>query len=595
MSVFLILILTCWAAPVLAQTATTVGTLTPSATFDTIWVKATFSGDSNVNNSVALQYKVRNSSNWLNAYNPPTDRRSTVHGGTSNTANRNQFRAGIFGLTAGQTYDVRVTYSDPDGVIGVATLSSSVTLLSDATVVRSGGTYYLDDGASNGNGSEGNPFNSFAAAFAATNCGDRLIVQPGTYAPFTFSKPCSASTWYVIEGTSRDSVLIGNALRRQVLVDGNYVKIMNLRSTNSPCSFIEVAANRHDVWIENVKADDVAKDVKSLGHSGVYDCDGVMFRDGTYHGYVLNSQFYAPTLATVSPGGTRWDAAGSGIAILGVPNPIGGFVFKGNTIGTSKSNGAFRDCIGNSPESPPGGINYSDILNNKIAGCYDDGIQMEGTDIGLLIAGNVVNADNGYSCFAAQTAYFGPIYWIRNTCRVTWSGEGGYAWKVGGLEFGFFFHNSVETMNAAHDGIADAAGATDTQYIIARNNIIKTQANPLYRTYPTGTSFNYNLYFRSSGTIIASSYAGSGNLDLAGFRAIGQELNGKFGNPLFLDTALHIGSTSPARDAGVSIPNINDANSLWPALGSAPDMGAFETSGGADDQPPGVPQNLQVL
>lgn len=579
-----------WSTPTLAQTATTVGTLTTSATFDTIWVKATFSGDSNANNSVALQYKPKTSSNWLNAYSPSMDRRSTVHGGLSNSANQNQFRAGIFGLTSGQVYDVRTTFNDVDGVIAGPTLSASITLLSPATVVRSGGTFYLDDSGSSGSGSSASPFNSFEKAFAATNCGDKLIVRSGTYAPFTFSKNCSASTWYEIEAETALGPSINNGAPRVILVSGSFVKISGLRIPNATCSGVEIGTSSHNIWLDGFKIENVGTSVVSIGHQAAYGCNGIRIDGNNHHVYIMDSTILSPTLDSKGAADPHWDTCCNGIGIEGAPSSTGVFVYKGNKI-----TGTFRDAIGNSPEQPPGGLDNSDIINNTITNHSDDGIQIEGTDRNLLIQGNVVTSNNAFSCFAAQTGYYGPIYWLRNTCRLTATSVAGAAFKVGGLQYGFIFHNSVETMNAAHDCVSDAAGATDTSYLTVLNNIFKCQANPIYRVYSTGTRFNNNIYYRASGTIIADSWNGSSRVDLAGFQGLGQETNGKFSNPLFTDTALHIDSRSPASDAGVFLSNINDSNSLWPAFGIAPDIGKFESSGGGTSaQPPPAPQGLTV-
>jgi hypothetical protein len=48
----------------------------------------------------------------------------------------------------------------------------------------------------------------------------------------------------------------------------------------------------------------------------------------------------------------------------------------------------------------------------------------------------------------------------------------------------------------------------------------------------------------------------------------------------------HLQSTSPCIDIGVIIPGFNDANSAWPYVGSAPDLGAFEF--GSSEPPTGT-------
>lgn len=572
-------------AHALANNATTVGTLTTSTTFNTIWVKATYTGDSNNNNSFILQYRENSAVSWLNAYAPPPDRRISVAGGIGNASNRYQFRAGVFGLAAGRTYDVRVKYHDPDGVTGGQVLSTTATLLSDSIVVGNKRTYYLDDVGVNGDGSSGSPFNSFANAFAGTACGDRLIVRDGTYAAFTFSKACTATSWYVIEAENVNRPSINDAAMQVISIEGDFVKITGLNIPTATCAGVKIQANRHDVWIDQLRIEDVGTSVTAIGHAAAYGCNGIRYEGGTHHIYLTNNRILGQTLTSYGPASVLYDTCCNGIGGESAgPSETGVFVIKGNTI-----QGGFRDGIGNSPENSSGGMNWSDIISNTVSNFVDDGIQMEGGNIGLVVQGNVVQSSNAYACFAAQTGFFGPMYWIRNTCRLTSSGVAGYAWKAGGLQFGIIFHNSVETLNANHDGLY---GGPDTAYLIARNNIFKTQGNTLYRILENGVSFDYNLYYRGNPTI-ARLWNNTTDYALDGFRVIGQERHGQFADPLYLDAELHVNTVSPAYNAGVSIPNINDAASAWPSQGGRPDMGVFEVDT-APVLPVGAPRNLHA-
>src|SRR5207245_7787137 len=83
-------------------------------------------------------------------------------------------------------------------------------------------------------------------------------------------------------------------------------------------------------------------------------------------------------------------------------------------------------------------------------------------------------------------------------------------------------------------------------------------------------------------------WGGHTDSSVAAFRtATGNEVNGKQGNPLFIDAAKHIDATSPAFNAGIVIPNFNSLDSARPYAGSAPDIGAYEVGG--DFQPPPGP------
>jgi hypothetical protein len=549
---------------------TTTGTLTVAATFDAISVTATYTHDANANNSAEVYFRW-DGGDWHQAYTPFNDTRENVSGPNSNAANRYQFRGSIFGLTAGETYDVKVVYSDSDGIVGTSELTESVTTLSEADVVMSGSTYYVDDGVANGDGSSGSPFNSVNNALSAIGCNSKIIVRAGTHAAFTYSKTCSSSTWVIIEGENRDTTIIseGAAAAANITVNGTYVQMLQLRTAASSDDAINVQANSHHVWLDDLKVNDIATAAVGdcIAHS---DDAAVLISGGAHHVYVLNSTLLAPTLdanCTLDP---LYDSPGVGIYVGGVMDAQGTFVFKGNTI-----NGGFRDCIGNSPETFAAQFNNSDIYNNTISGCKDDGIQMETANINTRIVGNTVTNTIGYSCFAAATGFVGPQYWVRNYCTLSSSAVAGTAWKLTNMQAGYIFHNTTYTLNNAHDGFA-GPGTHQT----LRNNIWKTRANCYYGVASTtGTTSDYNLFYRTSGTQLISDWGGTADYDdiLGGgsFNAsTGQEAHGVEGDPL-LDGSLHITSSSPAYNVGVALNNLNTSDSFWPAVG-APDIGAYE-------------------
>src|SRR3989338_2248329 len=127
---FLILI---FSSVVNAQTPTTVGTLQLVPTFKSIGVYSSFSGDDNGNNQAVLEYKEKTSATWQQGISMTVDRRVTVTGGgnaPSNTFSNpyyKQWRASIFWLNPNTEYDVRVTYTDADGVTGTNPVTASVT------------------------------------------------------------------------------------------------------------------------------------------------------------------------------------------------------------------------------------------------------------------------------------------------------------------------------------------------------------------------------------------------------------------------------------------------------------------------------------
>ncbi len=349
-----------------AFASTTPGSLTLSSTFDSISVRASFTGDPNGNNSASIQFRRQGETTWRNAFTPIVDRRTSISGHTNPYVN--QARGSIVGLQAGTTYEVALTFADPDGIVGSATLTKSVATISPAAPV-SGAQLFVDAGASSGgNGSSASPFNSIPAAVSAATAGTTIQVRPGTYPPFTISKAGTASGYIAIVGDARDQVLISGGGGNNINVSGSFIQLKNLRLRQSNNSSINVQSNSHHIWIENIYHENISA-------SRSYGDAGVLIGDNTHNVYVLSNEFYSQSLTDFDIPGDAWDQAGAAIYINSSPNSQGTFVFKGNII-----KAGFRDCIGNSTESWGNGtIDNSDIAYNYVTGCKDDAIQMEAT------------------------------------------------------------------------------------------------------------------------------------------------------------------------------------------------------------------------
>src|SRR5262245_52162431 len=201
--------------PSTATASTAPGTLTLSATFEAISVRATFSGDTHGNNSATLKFRKQGDSAWLDAFAPIVDRRASIDGVTNPHAN--QARGSIVGLTPGTTYEVTLSFVDPDGVSG-SELTGTVTTIA-STPPLGGKTLYVDDVASNGDGSQAKPFNSITAALAAAAPGDTIRVAPGTYPPFSITQSGSANGYIAIVGEARDQVFIDGGSGDNIQID----------------------------------------------------------------------------------------------------------------------------------------------------------------------------------------------------------------------------------------------------------------------------------------------------------------------------------------------------------------------------------------
>lgn len=557
----LAVLLVLWAVPAWAQNATTVGTLSLNSTFDCISVTGTFTGDADADNSATIEYKATSSGTWLAAYTPMVDRRATIEGGANPYIN--QFRGAVVGLSAGTSYDVRITYADGDGVTGGPTLSSAVTTISTTVPGLTGTTHVVTN-------------DSELAAHLDLPPGDTVVLEAGTYSPFTISVSGTATNWTAYIGADRDTTFI-NGGTTDLTISANYIQVKNLRfkkpttSGTTQGNVIAIGASAHHVWLDNLHLEDLP--LPAGGSS--YGNSAVAFGGTNHHIYVLNSLFHAPSLASRADG--DYDLGGFGVQ-TGTMTSDGTFVIKGNTF-----DGKFQDSIGGYETYGNGQFGNSDIANNTISGFSDDGIQAEGDANNVRIWGNTITVDHGNSAIAQQASYVGPSYLFRNLLLNT---RANTTFKVNGAAYPFIFHNTVDVSTANVNILSGSLTGA-----VVQNNLWRGSTYSILEYIGTGNTLNYNLYYPN--TNLCYLWNGTTSYDtLANFRpGTSQEAQGVTGDPLFLNAAKQIDATSPAYNVGVALANFNAATSAWPALGAGPDLGYYEVGSGSA---PNAPVNVRI-
>jgi MYXO-CTERM domain-containing protein len=159
-----------WLSPerAAAQSAVTGESIAVHATFHHVGVQVNISGDDNGDATAALEVNVAGG--------------GFVPAHRLSRAGVNRFVGSAFGLSPGDTVEVRVTLSDPDGVTG-GTLTDLTTLRSDEVPASSGANIHVsasgDDSA--GDGSEQSPFATVAHGLGQAVAGDTVLVHAGTY------------------------------------------------------------------------------------------------------------------------------------------------------------------------------------------------------------------------------------------------------------------------------------------------------------------------------------------------------------------------------------------------------------------------------
>ena len=204
----------------------------------------------------------------------------------------------------------------------------------------------------------------------------------------------------------------------------------------------------------------------------------------------------------------------------------------------------------------------SDIYDNRISGCWDDGIETEGMNQNVRVFNNFI--DRCLVAHGVSATSIGPLYVYRNiTNNLQQSAEqsynSGYWFKSQGqIAYGgrvYCYHNTMLTTQD-EGGISDVGKVLSNT--ISRNNILRSKRAVIDHIGDPQTSCDYDLVDGSITSVNPN-----------------HEKHAIFAAPKF-DMKEPLQSrgllpNTPGYDAGIKIPNFNDN-----FKGKAPDMGAIE-------------------
>lgn len=577
--------------------STTVGTLELAATFECISVYSNFAGDEDGNNQAILEYREVGGS-WKQGMAMTVDRRDTIkQPDTVTNLYKNQWRASILGLQAGTEYEVRVTFSDPDGVVVTNPVVSSISTRIETDLIPSIGTsYYVSQTGSDANlGTETLPFKTIQKAADIVNPGDTVYVKAGTYPEKVFITRSGTSNNYItFRNYGTDTVVIDppgsneDRLTRGIDINAQYLRIkgFEIRDTNRG---ISISSDSAFVIVE----DNFVTDFGSPTESGIGIAIGGLFQNDEYTraSNVANITVQNNIIHyTIRP---AYNDRGGIDATAGNP---GGHVIRNNMIEFffSRDTTHGEDCISETTNDPGGsdrhGFKDTDIYGNLCIGAPDDAIELDGTNPNTRVWDNIMIKNNLIGISIAASS-LGPTYVFRNviydwennpySCQFIKEGRGGSGYV-------YFYHNTIYMPQAdcgfpadTHKTIiATDAGGSSASNMILKNNIFYYGDRVVAST--SDYEFDYNLIWDEGGQAYVAKLNGI-QYSWAEWQVLGQEVNGVFGQPQFVDPVngnFQLATGSPGIDQGVLIPGFNDENSPWPYRDSAPDLGAFEYDSG---------------
>ena len=537
---------------------TTVGSISVVPTIECIGVVVSYSGDNNQNNNAIMQYRAVGSAVWKDTFPLYVDR-----------ADR-QWRGSMFWLTAGTAYEVRVTFTDSDGVGSSATVSASVTTRPDEPPQSSpGDSFYVATSGSDstGNGSIGSPWRTIQNAVNHSGPGDTVYIRAGTYEEqVNVGVSGTATNYIIIRNYSNESVTVtGSAVRASVFTSTgrDYVAIkgLTIRSSLSYCVWL----SNCDYWfIEDCTFLDDSK------NGSVTFAATVMYRDGGLGCTFQRNAVHVDNSWTVN----------SVCGFLTYNNP-GANIVRDSTFDSAVGDGAARTsylrdaAYSSGPENTRGSLQDADVYNNVINNASDEGIQFDGSGVNCRAWNNQIThtfrALGSCPCLEGPTYYIrnrvyngangtklgdsdsasnsGRVYWIHNSFSLA-----GDIYSYGNSgEYGNFYCRNNAALSGRYLWDADVdqpmsnldyecLHTTDTGRFMQLDSVRYYNLSAVQAVYPT--------LFRNS--LIPA-------------------------NPLFagpLDLSLQAGS--PCIDRAEILVQMNDANSPWPYTGNAPDIGANE-------------------
>lgn len=367
-----------------------------------------------------------------------------------------------------------------------------------------------------------------------------------------------------------------------VTVRASYVILRGLTLRAPKRHGIALGAGSHDVVIEGcdisgwgrVHEDGWGEDLDSAVYSNDRSLRRVTIQRNRLHHPRSNSNSWQELRqwGGGNNGPTKHPMGPQGICFV---ESEGNHVFRYNEFLTDDQhycNDIFGGAYNRSLRGFPGAD--SDVYGNRLEGCWDDALEMEGGGCNVRVWGNYI--DRTMVKIAIAGLSVGPIYIFRNVaCSSRFGHEGwggGPFLKMGGAPLtgggrAYVFHNTIlqppgppeaRGTVGCNEGLSQSGGP-ELLSVVSRNNILHVRGTKSIRDASTAPTHDYD-YDLLSGQVIS---AGK------------QEQHGVTGMPVYAtsrppgDFSLVPGS--PGYDAGVWIPNFNDD-----FRGKAPDMGAFE-------------------
>lgn len=506
----------------------------PFPTLEHITMEWQVAGDSNNNGVVTVRYRPAGGE-WREGM----PLRRVPAGSAADFSWQNKHSGSLFALEPGTDYEVELALLDPDGGCEVRTMTASTRTApaakADAKVIA-----VMPGGV--------------GAALAGAQPGDVLELAAGSYGEITIMVDGEPGAPIVLRGEP------GAIVNGDVRIDG-----------------------RKHILMEGLE---VHGKIKFNGASelGVVRCkvvtteDGILTRTRSENLYIADNEVIGATTWKPEALGVDGDNIGEGILVTG----------PGHVIEHNRVRG-FRDGISTLEDGEAVDQYSIDILYNDISEAADDGVEADFCFHNCRIVGNRLT--NTFIALSSQPGLGGPTYFVRNDIYNTILS----AFKLQRGSVGdVLLHNTV-VKNGDAFGIY-TPDVFSRQY--ARNNVFLGGPGGEYSGWSSGVGdvlslaaadpsvdLDHDGYGSTVGDF-AGQYGAVKFTSLAELQSMTTEAHAVEIDPTIFAAAitvpaapfpglpvadLRLADGTPAIDAGLAIPNINDNHA-----GAAPDLGAHE-------------------
>ena len=396
-----------------------------------------------------------------------------------------------------------------------------------------------------------------------------VMLPPSSGNTLEITEGGSASGYILYTGPAGATIDAANSKMYDVDIKAPYVIVKGLTLRGAQSHGVRIAPGLHDIVIDS---NDISGWGRSAPDGGALHEEMGVGSDNIPYTHlkriiIQNNKIHHPRfgsnswkeyrtyLSTYHPIGTN---------AIGFYADDGQLIIRNNDI-YSYPGQYFMDGVGGSENFAynsgfPGPD--SDIYDNRISGCWDDGIETEGMNQNVRVFNNFI--DRCLVAHGVSATSIGPLYVYRNiTNNLQQSAEqsynSGYWFKSQGQDaYGgrvYCYHNTMLTTQD-EGGISDVGKVLSNT--ISRNNILRSKRAVIDHIGDPHTSCDYDLVDGSITTINQN-----------------HEKHAIFAAPKF-DMKAPLQSRgllpdTPGYDAGIKIPNFNDD-----FKGKAPDMGAVE-------------------